>query len=280
MSGVYAKKILIIENDQNISSGIVSALAPYGYECFLSHEPSVIVSGLAQLRPDLILLDVAMQGVDGFAIFEAIRALPDPAIASTPVLVGSSDGDLGEIARAIKLNIKDYFIKANMDPRQVADKVRKILGDNIPAIAPLPSALPELALESKILIVEDDKFLRDLAVQKLTKEHLQVFAAMDGEQGVLLAEQQEPEMILLDILLPGIDGFEVLARLRANPKLAETHIAMLSNFGQREDIERAFGLGADHFFVKANYTLDEIVQEVKKIMSTPRTVSAQKNSPA
>lgn len=119
-------------------------------------------------------------------------------------------------------------------------------------------------------MVEDDKFLRDLAAQKMVKENLDVTTAMDGEQGLSLAEKSIPNIILLDILLPGIDGYEVLRRIRLNPALANTHVAMLSNFGQREDVERALKGGADHFLVKANYTLDEVVQEVKRIVAKPR----------
>lgn len=271
MSGVYSKKILIIENDQTISNQLVTELTPFGYECFLSYDPEIVLAGLAQLRPDLIVIDVAMTGVDGFIIFEKIRNLADSSLSAIPVVVMSSNGDLVEISRAIKLNIKDYFVKATFDPKQAALKLRKILGDGDTPVASAPT-LKEEQVSLKLLIVEDDKFLRDLAVQKLTKEHLQVFAAVDGEQGVTLALEHIPDIILLDILLPGIDGFEVLKRLRANAALAKTHIAMLSNFGQREDIERAFAAGADQFMVKANYTLDEIVQEVKKIMATPRVI--------
>ncbi|OGZ04965.1 MAG: hypothetical protein A2845_04325 [Candidatus Lloydbacteria bacterium RIFCSPHIGHO2_01_FULL_49_22] len=121
----------------------------------------------------------------------------------------------------------------------------------------------------KVLVIEDDKFLRDLALQKIAKEGFNVVAAVDGEQGVEFAEKEIPDIILLDILLPGIDGFEVLSRVRANPALAQTKVSMLSNFGQREDIEKALKGGADQFMVKANYTLDEIVAEVKKMVVTP-----------
>lgn len=271
MSGVYAKKILIITNNQTISNQIVSELTPSGYECFLSYDSAVVLAGLAQLRPDLMVIDVNMEGIDGFAIFEHIRGLSDPTLSNIPAVIISATGDLVEISRAIKLNIKDYFVKSSFDAKQAAQKIRKLLGDNQVA-SPAAPKLEEAQVQTKLLIVEDDKFLRDLATQKLSKEHLNVLTAVDGEQGVSIAEANIPDIILLDILLPGIDGFEVLKRLRANPALQKTHIAMLSNFGQREDIERAFAAGADHFLVKANFTLDEIVQEVKKIMATPRVI--------
>ncbi len=273
MSGIYAKKILIIENDQALANSLVTELSLFGYECFLSYDTDIVLSGLPQLRPDLLLIDVSMTAADGFAIFERIRGLADPALSATPAIIISATGDLVEISRAIKLRINDYFVKATFDPKQAAQKIRKILGDGgTPSATTVaaPAKLEATQVMTKLLIVEDDKFLRDLASQKLSKEHLQVFTAVDGEQGVSVAEQEIPDIILLDILLPGIDGFEVLKRIRANPKLQKTHVSMLSNFGQREDIERAMAAGADQFMVKANYTLDEIVQEVKKIIATPR----------
>ncbi len=127
--------------------------------------------------------------------------------------------------------------------------------------------MPDANKKTKLLIIEDDKFLRELAVQKLIKDGLDVSAAMDGEQGVLIAEKTIPDIILLDILLPGIDGFEVLKRVRANPALAGTRMIMLSNFGQTEDVEKAKAAGADRFLIKANYTLDEIIAIVREVLA-------------
>ena len=269
MAGIYAKKILIVENDQTLSDQIVTVLTQLGHECFLSYDPEIVMAGFSQLKPDLVLLDISMSGVDGFSILKQIRELSDRTLAETPIMILSATGDMVEISHAIKFNIKDYFVKSRFDLAQIKEKISKFFSDNTVTSADVPN-LERSQVQLKLLIVEDDKFLRDLATQKLSKEHLEVFAAVDGEQGIQLAEEKIPDIILLDILLPGIDGYEVLKRVRANPALQKTHVAMLSNFGQREDIERAFAAGADQFMVKANYTLDEIVEEVKKIMATPR----------
>jgi len=180
----------------------------------------------------------------------------------------SNSGSPAEISRAIQYGIKDYFVKATFDLSHVTQKIKEFLGDAM--ISPTTSnadapATPAQTL--KLLIVEDDKFLRDLEAQKLSKENLSVIVAMDGEQGVALATKELPDVILLDILLPGIDGFEVLTQVKQIPALAKTSVIMLSNFGQREDIERAQKLGADKFLIKANYTLDEIVDEVKQVVA-------------
>ena len=117
---------------------------------------------------------------------------------------------------------------------------------------------------SKILIIEDDKFLRELLQVKLKKENFSVFVAVNGEEGIKKAQEEQPDLILLDLILPNIDGFEVLKRIRDNPAIAAIKVIVLSNLGQKEDVERALNLGAVDYLVKAHFTLDEIVKKAKK----------------
>lgn len=118
----------------------------------------------------------------------------------------------------------------------------------------------------KVLIIEDDEFLRSLTAKRLEKEGYTVEVGVDGESGVAVAESKKPDLILLDLLLPGLDGFEVLKRVRANDDLKETPVIIFSNLGQKEDIERAKGLGANDFLIKANFTLDDVVGKIKSFL--------------
>ena len=117
-----------------------------------------------------------------------------------------------------------------------------------------------------ILIIEDDEFLRSLTAKRLEKEGYGVEVGVDGESGVAVAEAKNPDLILLDLLLPGLDGFEVLKRVRANPALKTVPVIIFSNLGQKEDIERAKSLGADDFLIKANFTLDDVVVKIKTFL--------------
>jgi DNA-binding response OmpR family regulator len=272
------RKILIVTGDQSIVNRVIDHISSLGHETYTAHNEETAKNSILELHPDMIILDLNIEGVDSFIVFEWLRASSDKATAETPVIIATQGGDLLQISRAIKLGVKDYFVKGTFDVAQVVQKVKKHI-DEMPAAstaytlagggsadgAPSPTYGPTSALGPKVLVVEDDKFLRDLSVQKLTKENFTVISAMDGEQGIAMAEKELPDVILLDILLPGIDGFEVLRRIRANPALHPTQVAMLSNFGQREDIEKALKAGANQFFVKANYTLPEIIDEVKKM---------------
>ena len=115
----------------------------------------------------------------------------------------------------------------------------------------------------KILIVEDDKFLRELMVRKLSQENFQITEAVDGEEGVRKIKEVIPDMVLLDLILPGIDGFEVLAKIKEDPSTVSVPVIVLSNLGQREDVERGMKLGAIDYLVKAHFTPNEIIDKIK-----------------
>jgi len=121
----------------------------------------------------------------------------------------------------------------------------------------------------KILIVEDEKFLRELMATKLEKENFGVVTAVDGIEAIKKTETEKPDLILLDIILPGKDGFEVLRAIRAmtDKTVAQTPIIMLTNLGQESDREKAVQLGANDYLVKAFFTTDEIVQKMNEFLS-------------
>jgi len=115
-----------------------------------------------------------------------------------------------------------------------------------------------------ILIIEDDKFLRELIAQKLLKEDYGVSEAVDGEEGIRKIKEEKPDLILLDLILPGIDGFEVLTRMRDDPEISSIPVIILSNLGQKEDVERGLKLGAKDYLIKAHFTPGEIIEKIKK----------------
>jgi DNA-binding response OmpR family regulator len=118
-------------------------------------------------------------------------------------------------------------------------------------------------MAKKILIIEDDKFLRELIAQKLLKEDFEVSEAIDGEEGLKKVKEEKPDLILLDLILPGIDGFEALARMKEDPALSSIPVIILSNLGQKEDVERGLKLGAVDYLIKAHFTPGEIIEKIK-----------------
>lgn len=121
-------------------------------------------------------------------------------------------------------------------------------------------------IKKTILIIEDDKFLRELISRKLKKEGFFISEAVDGEKGLQKVKTEKPGLILLDLILPGIDGFEVLTEVKKDPALAEIPVIILSNLGQKDDIERGLKLGAVDYLIKAHFTPGEIIKKIKKIL--------------
>lgn len=120
----------------------------------------------------------------------------------------------------------------------------------------------------KVLAVEDDLFLKELLAGKLSEDEFNVFYASNGDEALSLAATEIPDVVLLDILLPGMSGYEVLEKLKADDTTKHIPVLILSNFGQPEDIEKGKALGAVDFLVKANNSLDAIVARVREIAST------------
>lgn len=120
----------------------------------------------------------------------------------------------------------------------------------------------------KVLLVEDEQMLREIISMKLTKEGFTVVVALDGEAALKKVEEEMPDIVLLDIILPSIDGFEVLEKIRSNSneKVAKVPVIMLTNLGQDEDIAKARKLGIDDYLVKAYFNPDEISSKVKAVL--------------
>jgi DNA-binding response OmpR family regulator len=121
-------------------------------------------------------------------------------------------------------------------------------------------------MPKKILIIEDDKFLRELISRKLSDEGFNVAEAVDGEEGVKKVKIENPDLILLDLILPGIDGFEVLSKTKEEPSSAQTPVIILSNLGQKEEVEKGLKLGAVDYLIKAHFTPGEIIEKIKTIL--------------
>jgi len=121
-------------------------------------------------------------------------------------------------------------------------------------------------MPNNILIVEDDKFLRELIAQKLSKEGFNISEAVDGEEGIKKIKEEKPQLVLLDLILPGIDGFEVLSRMKEDPIVSSTPVIILSNLGQKEDVEKGLKLGAVDYLIKAHFTPGEIIEKIRGIL--------------
>lgn len=120
---------------------------------------------------------------------------------------------------------------------------------------------------AKILLVEDDEMLHSMYTQKFEKEGYEVISAYNGADGVKKAQTESPSLILMDIIMPKMDGFVALKKIKKKDETKDIPVIMLTNLGQEEDVKKGKELGADDYFIKANHTPAEVVAKVKELLS-------------
>lgn len=121
----------------------------------------------------------------------------------------------------------------------------------------------------KILLVEDDPLLIDIYSTKLKQSGFEVRVVDNGEKALAAVKEQKPDLVLLDIVLPHIDGWDILQNLRSAEESKGIQIVILSNLGQKEEIAKGLRLGAAKYLIKAHYTPSEIVQEITNLIGNP-----------
>lgn len=118
----------------------------------------------------------------------------------------------------------------------------------------------------KILIIEDDIFLNKVLRLKLVQENFEVIQVYDGQEGFKKIGETKPDLILLDLILPKVSGFEILEKIKHDPETKNIPVIILSNLGQEDDVKRGKSLGADDYLVKANWSLEDVVKKMKKYL--------------
>ena len=123
-----------------------------------------------------------------------------------------------------------------------------------------------MAEKTKVLLIEDDKMIIDMYTLKFTQEGYEVFQAENGKDGLASALKNQPDVILLDIILPQMDGFSVLKELKEDNNLKKTPVILLTNLGQDGDVKKGLELGATDYLIKANFTPAQVVDKVKSVL--------------
>lgn len=125
-----------------------------------------------------------------------------------------------------------------------------------------------MSMSKKILLIEDDAVLLKAVSEALGKDGFEVLTAIDGDTGIKSIEESNPDLVILDIILPKKNGYEIMEYIKLRPELSSIPVVILTNLEGTQDVERMLALGARAFLVKANYTIEEIVEAVKRILET------------
>src|SRR3989344_2904666 len=209
-------KILIAEDDNALSGVLKKKLELNGHEVAVAANGEEALEMLGKSKPDLMLLDIVMPKVNGYEVLERMHS--DPNLSSIPVIIISNSGQVVELDKAKELGAVDYLVKADFEPSEVLEKMNKYL-TSPPVSGEIKTAPPDenKSAQSRsysVLVVEDDKFLRDLLVLKLKREGFKVSEAMDGEEGLKKTKSEKPNIIVLDLIIPVKDGFGFLEEMK------------------------------------------------------------------
>jgi len=130
-----------------------------------------------------------------------------------------------------------------------------------------------ISSQIKILIIEDEPDLQKILTEALRQKNYHVLQAFNGETGIELYKKENPDLVLLDLILPKKDGFGFLAEIQKTPQINNIPIIILTNLEKNADIEKALELGAVAFFIKANYSLSEIIKKIEEILKKHRSTA-------
>lgn len=259
------KKIIIIEDQIILGEVIFDKLVTEGFTTFWEKNGKDGFEKIKEIKPDLVLLDIVMPIMDGYDVLEAINK--DSSLKDIPVIIISNSGQPLEIKRITELGAKDYIIKADFTPKDVMDKVKMYINSKMDKNEDKKKESKGLEKSSiKILIVEDDPFLVSISSKSFPREGYHVTFANDGEQVFKYLENDIPHLILLDIVMPGMNGFEVIKKIKEDPRYSKIFVIIFSNLGQEHEISEGLRLGADKFLIKANFTPKGIISFVNDFL--------------
>jgi DNA-binding response OmpR family regulator len=234
--------VLVIDDDDSWLKAVEYNLCSEGFEAYTAADgPSGIEAALKH-KPRLILLDIMMPEMDGLEVLSTLKH--DSRTRRIPVFMLTAKTALGDIDRAFDIGAADYITKP-LEGNKLGKTIKKKL-KKCEAATSKTRRLKRIP----VLIIDDDAVWRKVVEHNLYVEGYQVYTAVDGPSGIEAALKYKPRLILLDVMMPGMDGLEVLSKLKHNPRTSRIPVIMLTSKNLVADIDRAFDIGADDYITK------------------------------
>jgi CheY-like chemotaxis protein len=237
--------VLVIDDDPAARDLTRRILAREGYRVVEAPDGETGLRLAREIRPDLITLDILMPGMDGWRVLEALKT--DPDLAATPVILQSilEDRNLG-----FALGAAEYLTKP-IDRQQLTALVRRYVARE--------SGAP-------ILVVEDDAPTREVLGQTLTRAGWKVTEAENGHAALRRMAEAPPSLVLLDLMMPEMDGFEFLEALRRNETGPAVPVVVLTAKSLTEDDRRRLNGGVEHIMLKHTMQADTLLAELRRLV--------------
>ncbi len=275
-----AKKILLVEDDPHIVETVSSRLKARGYDVKAARDGLQAVKKAHQERPDLIILDVRVPAGNGISVAEKLKLSDDTALIPVIFITGYASKDVRQ--KALEVGAKGLLTKP-FAAEDLLPKVRSVLGEVDEKVAGNKQYLKkleewekavvddEIVEESKvrknrILVVEDEAHALETLKDRLEFEGYEIVTAEDGETALSRAGTEKPDLIILDIMLPKVDGFEVCRLLKSDEELRHIRVIMLTARAQDTDINLGKEIGADAYITKP-FDFSELIKKIKEVLS-------------
>ena len=246
----HRPKILVVEDDQDLALLLRAELESDGYQVILAGSGEDALWLARDEQPQLIALDIMLPDVDGFVVLERLKA--HPQTQSIPVVITSV---LAEPDKGYALGAVDYIVKPFSKDKLLA-AVRR-------ALAPLPPVEPQ-----RILVVDDDPDTLALMEEALHLHGYEILTARDGREALERVAEYAPDLLLLGIKMPGVDGYDVIRRLKGAEATRGIPIVVItaSPVDQERDNVQVLGMGADQYLAKP-LSIESLIQEIKKAIA-------------
>lgn len=271
------RTILLVDDDPIVTTLLSRAIAAPDRVVAVASRWADAEAQLKTLRPSLIVLDLQLPDADGRNALMWLREQPHTASIPIFILSGGAGGSI-PVAECLALGATRYIDKP-FGPKEVASAVTAALresdmqswldgivqaqhGEDAASSDSTSVAAPEIPV---VLLAEDDALVSMLVRDRLKRAGMEVVHVEDGRKALDVARQRQFSCAILDVKLPALDGFALLAELRKDPKHAHLPVAMLTAMGQEKDVMRGFELGADDYIVKP-FSPRELAARIQRLV--------------
>lgn len=273
------KTILIVEDERFLVDMYALKLESEGFHVLTASDGLDALEVVNSNKVDLILLDLVMPRMDGYRFLDELRAMEKGMDISVCIL--SNLGQTDEIKKGIEKSVKGYLVKASLTPSQLVDHVKDMLNGKFVGLK--RQLMKKAAMEreenkkkekkrvnpedTKVLLIEDHQEIIDMYVMKMNQIGYLVEVAKNGAWGLKLAKQKKFDIIVMDMVMPAMHGYEMLAQIKKDSLNVETPIIVLSNSAQDQEIQNAYEKGVDRYLIKSNITPTKLVNEIYKLLT-------------
>ena len=238
-----SRLVLLVDDDRDLLTALSGALRQRGYEVAVAQDAVAAMSAAVKLRPQVIVLDVGLPGGEGSVVMKRMHALPQ--LAGVPVIMMSGRDPQRYREEALAAGASAYFTKP-LDTDDLVGAIRSAMGEDGEEKATSAGAYAGRL----ILLVDDDEDLLVALAAPLRRQGFDVAVATDAVTAVSTAVRQPPDVVIMDIGLPGGDGTMVMQRLHSLPQLAGVPVIMLSGRDPEKHRETALAAGAAAYLSK------------------------------